>query len=121
METRGELSTCDIWFHTNRFDDFDKAISRIISRAISKTSIKIINEISHSFSPHGVTKLYILSASHLAYHTYPEQDYVSIDIYTCDGECDSRMVLQAIIEEFGDTIDKFNHTYILRGVTEESK
>lgn len=31
----------------------------------------------------GVTGLYLLSESHCSYHTYPENHYIAIDIFTC--------------------------------------
>jgi S-adenosylmethionine decarboxylase proenzyme len=38
------------------------------------------------FCPHGLTAVAILAESHLAVHTWPEHDYVAIDIYTCGVE-----------------------------------
>ncbi|MEI8593461.1 adenosylmethionine decarboxylase [Photobacterium sp. Hal280] len=34
----------------------------------------------------GITGVFLLSESHLSYHTYPETGYISIDLYTCGQE-----------------------------------
>ncbi len=31
----------------------------------------------------GVTGFYLLSESHCSYHTYPENNYIAVDIFTC--------------------------------------
>jgi S-adenosylmethionine decarboxylase len=31
----------------------------------------------------GVTGFYLLSESHCSYHTYPESNYIAVDIFTC--------------------------------------
>ena len=42
----------------------------------------------HSFSPQGCSGVAILAESHLAFHSWPELDYVGIDIFTCgDTDC----------------------------------
>lgn len=45
----------------------------------------VLNDVIHKFDSggEGVTGLFLLSESHLSYHTYPETHYISIDVYTC--------------------------------------
>ncbi|TDI45674.1 MAG: adenosylmethionine decarboxylase [Acidobacteria bacterium] len=40
---------------------------------------------SHTFSPHGVTAVVLLSESHMSIHTWPEHGYAAVDIFTCGG------------------------------------
>jgi S-adenosylmethionine decarboxylase proenzyme len=41
------------------------------------------------------TALYLLGESHLSIHTWPERNYIAIDIFTC-GECDVHSVAERI-------------------------
>jgi len=43
----------------------------------------ILNKSEHKFEPEGLTILYLLSESHLSIHTFPERNYIAIDLYTC--------------------------------------
>jgi len=45
------------------------------------------------------TALYLLSESHLSIHTWPERDYIAIDIFTC-GNCDINYIAEKIIDYF---------------------
>jgi len=45
------------------------------------------------------TALYLLSESHLSIHTWPERDYIAIDIFTC-GNCDVNHIAEKIIDYF---------------------
>ncbi|HLF27118.1 MAG TPA: adenosylmethionine decarboxylase [Anaerolineae bacterium] len=42
----------------------------------------------HCFTPHGLTLTAILSASHLAIHTWPEHRFIAIDVFTCSPDHD---------------------------------
>jgi S-adenosylmethionine decarboxylase len=77
----------------------------------------ILTRTQHQFEPQGLTILYMLSESHISIHTFPEQQYLAFDIYTCrDYEDD------AIYMEIYDTLVKWFHcdheipTIISRGV-----
>ena len=37
----------------------------------------------HRFQPHGLTIAFILAESHIAYHSWPERSYASIDLISC--------------------------------------
>jgi S-adenosylmethionine decarboxylase proenzyme len=45
------------------------------------------------------TALYLLSESHLSIHTWPERNYIAIDIFTC-GNCDIEYIAQRFIDYF---------------------
>lgn len=44
---------------------------------------KVLGEIEHMFEPQGYTFILLLAESHFSIHTFPEDNYVSIDLYTC--------------------------------------
>jgi spermidine synthase len=45
--------------------------------------------VSHKFDPVGVTVVSIINESHVAIHTYPENQHASIDIFHCSTESGS--------------------------------
>lgn len=53
--------------------------TRIMELTVVKTTI-------HSFSPIGVSGVVVIQESHIAIHTWPEYNYVAIDIFTCSPE-----------------------------------
>lgn len=52
---------------------------------LERSRFTVLDHLTHKFDAggEGVTGLYLLSESHLSYHTYPENHYISIDVYTC--------------------------------------
>lgn len=48
-----------------------------------RLEIGAITSIGHQFQPQGVSLIYILSASHISIHTWPELGYFHIDLFTC--------------------------------------
>jgi len=63
----------------------------------------ILQKSSHEFEPQGFTAIYLLSESHISIHTFPENNYVAIDIYTCRQYHDNETYLEIydfLINEF---------------------
>src|SRR5436853_4198049 len=57
----------------------------LCKRIICELDLKVIGDSQwHQFpAPGGVTGLYLLSESHLAYHTYPELGVATFNLYCC--------------------------------------
>lgn len=52
----------------------------------------ILGEQFHQFEPVGVTGLLLLAESHISVHTWPEEKFAAIDIFTC-GKLDAERVV----------------------------
>lgn len=51
-------------------------------------NLDVQDRIDHNWTPHGFTGGLILGKSHKIWHTWPEADYMSIDLCTCDPTLD---------------------------------
>ncbi|MDZ5602015.1 adenosylmethionine decarboxylase [Pseudomonas sp. RP23018S] len=80
----------------------------------------VIDDLVHKFDAGGggVTGLFLLSESHLSYHTYPETYYISIDIYTC-GRANN--VIDNEIYEYFDNATAIHRRRLARGTLSTSK
>lgn len=45
----------------------------------------IVGEVFHRYVPQGVSGTLLIAESHLSVHTWPEAQYVAVDIFTCGG------------------------------------
>lgn len=90
------------------------ALHEFFLRTLKDSKFTVLNHLTHKFSGGGggVTGLYLLSESHLSYHTYPERQYISIDVYTCGNENNS--INEPISNFFGGCANVSTST-ILRG------
>lgn len=61
---------------------------------LSKTAI--VTDAFHGFSPYGVSGVVVIAESHVTIHTWPEQSYAAVDIFTC-GEIVQAQVIQSEI------------------------
>lgn len=48
-----------------------------------KSGFKILQHIEHYFEPMGYTVIFLLAESHLAIHTFPEEDKSYIELSSC--------------------------------------
>lgn len=51
---------------------------------LKKSGFRILNFVEHHFSPMGYTCLYLLGESHLAIHTFPEENKSYIELSSCN-------------------------------------
>lgn len=60
----------------------------------------LLDEVSHQFSPHGVTALGLLAESHISIHTWPEHNYVAVDVFTCGTRADPQAACMRLVRAF---------------------
>ena len=66
--------------------------------ALKTNGFHVLNQQAHKFpGAGGVTGLVLLSESHAAFHTYPEFQYVAVDVFSC-GMADPHPVIAALEE-----------------------
>ncbi|MEN4948592.1 adenosylmethionine decarboxylase [Pseudomonas proteolytica] len=81
---------------------------------LQRSRFTVLDHLTHKFNVggEGVTGLYLLSESHLSYHTYPESHYISIDVYTCGSN--NLSINEGIRGFFGGDVKVKSRT-LLRG------
>jgi S-adenosylmethionine decarboxylase len=82
--------------------DLDK-IKTLLDDICEKYEFSILNKSEHVFQPQGLTILYLLSESHLSVHTFPERNYIAIDLYTCRDYTDNLVyeeIYDLLVESF---------------------
>jgi S-adenosylmethionine decarboxylase len=75
------------------------ALTEWVREAVIAARATLIELRCHSFSPQGLTLFALLKESHLAVHTWPEKDYVAVDIFTC-GDADPQAALESLERRF---------------------
>lgn len=77
----------------------------------------IINGISHTFQPQGVTAMLIVGASHISIHTWPEHAYACFDLVVCTENFDLQQVIDLIQGRVG--AGSVNFIEFRRGLIDE--
>jgi S-adenosylmethionine decarboxylase proenzyme len=90
-----ELFDCD----KSVIDDVDRVRAGLLAAAAA-VGAKPVAESWHRFSPQGVTAFLLIAESHLSCHTWPENGYVAMDVYTC-GDLDPNAAIAAVSSAFG--------------------
>jgi len=72
--------------------------NKIIESSLNDNKMTLISKSVHHFHnlSGAFTSLYLLSESHLSFHSWPEHNYIACDIFTC-GDCDTKQIVDDII------------------------
>lgn len=73
-------------------------------KAAEMARLTIIGIMDHRFVPEGYTAVLMLEESHLSIHTWPEHNYASIDLYSCNFQTDFQGVINFLAGEFQATV-----------------
>jgi S-adenosylmethionine decarboxylase proenzyme len=90
-----DLSGCDSEIIKNY-----TLVKDILISAAEVAKVTVIGIIDRHFAPQGYTAVLLLEESHLSIHTWPEYDYASVDLYSCNLRTDFEAVKQFLANEF---------------------
>lgn len=81
--------------------------------AVVESGADILHTHFQEFSPHGLTGVIVVAESHLAFHTWPEHLYLSLDYFTC-GDAVKPEIAISIVEQ-GLNPGRVSRTVLTRG------
>ncbi len=82
------------------FEDLnDEALMhRLLDEAVAAGRFTELHRILHRFEPQGLTATVVLSESHIALHSWPENGTLFVDMASCSGELASRRAFERLCE-----------------------
>ncbi|HWS49095.1 MAG TPA: bis-aminopropyl spermidine synthase family protein [Candidatus Methanoperedens sp.] len=65
-------------------------VDKLVDKIVGELKLNVVSTSKHLFSKYnGLTKVYILSQSHLVVHTWPEASSIHFDLMTCSSKVNS--------------------------------
>lgn len=95
MQTLGRHLIVDAWECSEAIGSAAE-VEEALREAVSRSRATLIELVVHPFSPYGASGVAVIAESHIAVHTWPEERYFSLDVYTC-GE---KAIPEAAVEVF---------------------
>ncbi len=116
MEAFGRHLIVEMWDCDREVLNNAKKIREILREAALRARATVIRVFCHEFSPEGVTGVVLLAESHLSVHTWPEEGYAAVDIFTCGQTTEPRLAAEHVLTGF-----KAKSSYMVelkRGITQ---
>lgn len=98
MDTLGHHLIADFFGCDQELLDSHDLLEMHLEEAVVAMGASIVGRASKRFSPSGVTIVLALSESHISIHTWPENSYAAIDIFTC-GKIEPNVALQILVSK----------------------
>jgi S-adenosylmethionine decarboxylase proenzyme len=74
-------------------------IRKIVLRAAKECGATILENFFHQFEPVGVSGVVMIAESHISIHTWPEEGFAAVDIFTC-GNMQPQVAVDIMRENF---------------------
>jgi S-adenosylmethionine decarboxylase proenzyme len=74
-------------------------LSKLTSDALERSKLHTEEVFIKEYSPYGLSIIYILVESHCHIHTWPEHDYMSLDLFVCEAEEKAEAFFRLLMEK----------------------
>lgn len=80
-----------------------KKLEEKTSSFLESLDLVVLKEVHFRFERQGMTLLFVLSSSHMAVHSWPEFDFLHIDLIVCNEEVGLQKVKSSVKTVFEDS------------------
>ena len=100
--------------HEELFDA--RLLEKFCEKTIFDAGLTQVGKLFHQFPNAGVTGVILLAESHLAIHTWPEKNYLTLDVFVCNIGRDNTLKARKVYETFKNLFNpqEVNHQEISR-------
>ncbi len=116
MKTIGRHLIAEYYDCRREILDDASSVRQAMLDAAHAIGATVLGENFHQFDPQGVSGTVVIAESHLSIHTWPENGYVAVDIYTCGG-LDPRIGFELLADRLGASSCRVQE--IVRGLPDE--
>jgi S-adenosylmethionine decarboxylase len=96
-----------------------KPTEEALLSAAKRCGSTIIEYHFHQFSPHGVSGVILIAESHFSVHTWPEDGFVAVDIFTSGQVMKPEVAIRILEEAF--SAGRVNVKKVTRGLLENDE
>lgn len=96
----GKHAIADIYMCNCPNMDNINYVKKLIFKSAKEANLTVVNSQFHKFNPIGISGVLILAESHLTIHTWPEYNYIAIDIFTCGQNINPSKACEKIAKNF---------------------
>ena len=100
---KGKHLLAEFFYCDPKYLDDKNKIMRTMRKGLKAAKLTVARRIAHHFLPHGVTFSIILQESHASLSTWPESQYLTIDVQTCGTKDDPVKLIEVFKELFHPT------------------
>ena len=75
-------------------------VKHIMYATVKKAGFKPVGDVFHQYEPFGVTGVILISNSHFSIHTWPEHNFLAVDIFSCSKDTDVEAGFEILCELF---------------------
>ncbi len=87
----------DLWGCEPAYLEQESKLREVLLEAAEHGGLHPIGECFHQFNPRGLTGVILLELSHISAHSWPELDFIGIDIYSCGGKSKAKKAMDYIL------------------------
>lgn len=98
LTSRGYHIVADLFGCPRQYLESSKALHDILWGAIGESGLSVVGENFYQFQPTGATGVLLLETSHICAHSWPEDSFLAVDVYSCSGKEKAKKAIDYILK-----------------------
>lgn len=95
---RGYHILADLWGCPPEKVNEASRLEEILLDTTNKVGFRVVAKSFHQFEPNGATGVVLLETSHISVHSWPEFDFVALDVYSCSGKTKAKKAIRYLVK-----------------------
>ena len=96
--TSGFHIISDLWGCKPTYLEKEARLKELLLEAARQGDFHVVDHCFHQFNPRGATGVVLLELSHISAHSWPELDFIAIDIYSCGSRAKARKAMDYLLK-----------------------
>lgn len=113
MRTESNHLLVEYWDCDRKILNDLECITTLMGTAAHAAGATVVGSIFKPFDPQGVSGVVVVEESHLSIHTWPENGYAAVDIFTC-GHCSPEKAHRVLLD--GLRAHRYEKMLVRRGL-----
>jgi len=97
LEARGIHCIAELYDCPAELLNDESYITGALRESVQHGMATLLHHVSHQFHPQGVTALALIAESHVAIHTWPEEGYAAVDVFTCGDQASAERACDHLV------------------------
>ncbi|UCH51514.1 MAG: adenosylmethionine decarboxylase [Chloroflexota bacterium] len=95
---KGYHILADLWGCPPEKVNEASSLEEILIDTTHKVGFRVVGKSFHQFTPNGATGVVLLETSHISVHSWPEFNFVALDVYSCSGKLKAKKAIRHLVK-----------------------
>lgn len=97
-DLKGYHILADLWGCPSEYLEEAGKLEVLLMATAQAAGFSVVGKSFYQFQPRGATGVLLLESSHISAHSWPEYDFMALDVYSCSGKEKAQKAIEYLFQ-----------------------